>query len=244
MLRKCLSNTHCFYITLILWCTVFADIKGSTRHVVDCNNAWTMKKWGSVVAPTGSPDTTGPLQPANTAKHNSVKVAPLQVTGLSLKGATDTDGPLGVVLRFLVVDDSPSVCKILKHMLEKRLSQICFEAENGPQALELVRSSLLSSNEPFDAVFLDCLMPIMDGPTIARELRRMGFKGKIVGFGDDSSTAARKFVEAGVTTVLDKPLLAPVVINIVKGSLFKYSSHFPSINIMHSIALNRTQSLR
>ena len=44
----------------------------------------------------------------------------------------------------------------------------------------LMRESLQRA-KPFDMVFLDCEMPVMDGPTTVRELRAMGFTGPIIG---------------------------------------------------------------
>ena len=61
-------------------------------------------------------------------------------------------------------------------------------------------------NTAFDAVFLDCMMPIIDGPSAAQSLRVSGFRGQIVGMTAVSSAASRdSFAAAGVHLLLDKP---------------------------------------
>ena len=49
------------------------------------------------------------------------------------------------------------------------------------EALRLVGNSF-RSGKAFDAIFMDCIMPIMDGPTAAREILSIGYTGIIVGF--------------------------------------------------------------
>ena len=85
------------------------------------------------------------------------------------------------LLRCLVVDDSKPARKMLTHMLEKRLGHTAVEADDGAEACRLVEEATRVF-APFDIVFLDCEMPGMDGPTAARQIVAMGFRGKIVGF--------------------------------------------------------------
>ena len=44
-----------------------------------------------------------------------------------------------------------------------------------------------------------------------------GYLGKIVGFTDVDSERARAFISAGVTTLLDKPILPPVVAKLMQS---------------------------
>ena len=85
------------------------------------------------------------------------------------------------LLRCLVVDDSKPARKMLTHMLEKRLGHTAVEANDGAEACRLVEEAMRAFSS-FDIVFLDCEMPGMDGPTAARQIVAMGFRGKIVGF--------------------------------------------------------------
>ena len=66
--------------------------------------------------------------------------------------------------RMLVVDDDKMVRSVLVEFLQDRGHQVD-EAGNGSQAVALVQ------NERFDVVFLDIIMPVMNGIETLRRLR-------------------------------------------------------------------------
>jgi two-component system, chemotaxis family, chemotaxis protein CheY len=74
-------------------------------------------------------------------------------------------------MKCLIVDDEiicrKAVITILKEVAE------CEEAADGSEALAKF-SHALERNEPYDAVFLDILMPGIDGHQTARAIRRAG----------------------------------------------------------------------
>src|SRR6185437_9836321 len=69
----------------------------------------------------------------------------------------------------LVVDDLPEARLVLAHMLED-LGLDVVEAESADTALAKVADAL-ASGRPFAAVFVDWVMPGMDGGALIRELR-------------------------------------------------------------------------
>ena len=62
-------------------------------------------------------------------------------------------------------------------MLTKR-GLTCTEAENGAAAVAKVEAQ--PPAEPFDAILMDFVMPLMDGPTATKAIRALGFKGKVM----------------------------------------------------------------
>ena len=64
----------------------------------------------------------------------------------------------------------------------KGLGHACEEAEDGQQAVDMVRASLAAGGEPYDTVLTDYMMPVLDGPGAARGIRALGYKGKIFGW--------------------------------------------------------------
>lgn len=68
-------------------------------------------------------------------------------------------------LRVLVVDDSATMRKILKHQLSRLGYLNVVEAENGRQGLEKL------SQEPIDLVILDWNMPEMNGLQFLQAVR-------------------------------------------------------------------------
>ncbi|HEY0746077.1 MAG TPA: response regulator [Steroidobacteraceae bacterium] len=69
------------------------------------------------------------------------------------------------VPKILLVEDNPVNREVAVAMLEN-LGCVAHSAENGWLALEAV------NNDAFDAVLMDCQMPVMDGLTATAELRR------------------------------------------------------------------------
>ncbi len=62
---------------------------------------------------------------------------------------------------FLVVDDDLINRKLMSAMLKKQpFASTVLEASNGQEAVEMLKS------QPIDLVFLDLIMPIMDGITV------------------------------------------------------------------------------
>lgn len=67
--------------------------------------------------------------------------------------------------KILVVDDEPDIRHLLGIVLEKE-GYTVIEAENGEQALELVRS-----DPDFSLIIMDIMMPVMNGVNAATEIR-------------------------------------------------------------------------
>ena len=67
--------------------------------------------------------------------------------------------------KILVVDDEPDIRHLLGLVLEKEGYSV-IEAENGEQALELVRS-----DPDFSLIIMDIMMPVMNGVSAAAEIR-------------------------------------------------------------------------
>jgi len=109
-------------------------------------------------------------------------------------------------LRILVVDDVKSNRKLLKRLLENR-GHRCDEAENGQQSVEMVKNAS-ESGEPYNSVLLDYEMPIMDGPTAAKEIREtMKNDVNIIGItGNVLPEDVKYFRDCGANDVLAKPV--------------------------------------
>lgn len=98
----------------------------------------------------GSSQTPGPLQ--------QLPSQPLQTT------AADTPDPR-LVYRFrrlLLVDDNPVNLKLLA-AFARRIGLPFATAFNGAEAVRLYKKAIVEEADPFDCVFMDISMPVMDG---------------------------------------------------------------------------------
>ena len=130
----------------------------------------------------------------------------------------------------LVVDDSDSTRKMVCKLLDLTKQFLCEQAENGGVAVEMVRQRMLTQqqqqqqsfsgttmtehlsapsvlNNMYDMIMVDYQMPEMDGPTAIAEIRRLGFRGIILGLtGNAMKKDQEVMIEAGADSVLTKPL--------------------------------------
>jgi two-component system chemotaxis response regulator CheY len=104
----------------------------------------------------------------------------------------------------LIVDDSPLIHNLLRRALEKCNYEVCGDARNGKEGVELFKKLAP------DVVFMDINMPVMDGLEAVKDIK--DFLGKTGGgsriimlsaVGDDEIVA--KAQELGVKTFIRKP---------------------------------------
>jgi signal transduction histidine kinase/CheY-like chemotaxis protein len=103
----------------------------------------------------------------------------------------------------LVADDNPVNQRVAARLLEK-LGIRAEVAANGLEALRKLQT------QTYDAVFMDCQMPEMDGYEATREIRRMEQPGRripIIAMTAEALTGAREqCLEAGMDDYLAKPV--------------------------------------
>jgi len=107
--------------------------------------------------------------------------------------------------RVLIVDDVKSNRKLLLYHV-KSLFKEFDEAVDGAVAVDKVHQAM-EEGRPFDVILMDFIMPNMDGPTAAAEIRRLGYRGAIFGVtGNALQRDIDLFLESGANRVYLKPL--------------------------------------
>mmetsp|Transcript_14033 Transcript_14033/g.20983 ORF Transcript_14033/g.20983 Transcript_14033/m.20983 type:complete len:769 (+) Transcript_14033:170-2476(+) len=127
---------------------------------------------------------------------------------------------LGIKLgRSLVVDDVASNRKMLGRIIKPFFHEIQFAA-NGQVAVDMVRKVEMSAEDaPYNVIFMDCNMPVMDGIAATTEIRNLGYKGLVFGVtGNGLQEDVDRFTASGVNQVMIKPLNVEKFCSAMKGS--------------------------
>jgi two-component system chemotaxis response regulator CheY len=117
--------------------------------------------------------------------------------------------------RILIVDDSPSVRKLVEFTLKSKGFQVT-PAEDGLEALELL------AKEAFDAIILDINMPRMDGLKFLEKMRPEGSHAStpvIVLTTEGLEEDRDRAMELGATAYMVKPFKPTQLLDFVDKML-------------------------
>lgn len=127
--------------------------------------------------------------------------------------AEPLDVDLPVSLSVLVVDDNPVNLKVATRLLD-RLGAVVATAVDGLQAVERVESG------NFDVVLMDCMMPVMDGYSATRELRRRGHRVPIIALTANSEPAdVERCLASGMDAHIAKPVKLATLASTLRSCL-------------------------
>lgn len=107
--------------------------------------------------------------------------------------------------RILVVDDLKEIRELVAQLLSSAGCDVQ-QAVNGEQAVSRVEGAQ-QQNKPFDLIVMDVQMPVKDGLSATRELRRRGCTVPIIALTAQTMLGERqRCLEAGCNEHLGKPL--------------------------------------
>jgi CheY-like chemotaxis protein len=120
--------------------------------------------------------------------------------------------------RILVVEDDVRNVYALTNILEPRGALVEI-ARNGQEALDILEKSRMPSGQTIDLVLMDVMMPVMDGLTATREIRKQAeWKTLPVitltakAMPDDQ----QRCIEAGANDYMAKPLDVEKLLSLVR----------------------------
>ena len=105
-------------------------------------------------------------------------------------------------MRVLIVDDFPTMRRILKNVLKQINMQNTLEAQNGKEALDLL------SKEEIDLIICDLLMPEMTGMELLRACKadpQISHIPFIMVTAEAQKKAVMDAIKAGVDNYITKP---------------------------------------
>lgn len=109
-------------------------------------------------------------------------------------------------MKILIADDNEYIRELLNRMIEDAGYQ-WENAENGKQCLDLLNQST------FDVLFLDLIMPVMDGESVLKNIGSTLNKGidVVIMSSQDDEQAIEEVLNLGATAYLTKPLSIGVI---------------------------------
>ncbi len=122
-------------------------------------------------------------------------------------------GPQRPFSRVLVVDDVATNQMLVKLLLEKLGAEVEI-AEDGAEAVAL------ASEQRFDLILMDVLMPQMDGIEATRRLRAAGVETPVVALtATVTSDDRRRCLQAGCNDFIAKPLDRAKLLDVMRKNL-------------------------
>ena len=89
-----------------------------------------------------------------------------------------------------------------------------------------------------DAVLIDFNMPRMNGPLTIIELRKIGFRGPIIGVSGGDDVTTREFMKAGADDVIRKPAKAEVLVGMLLIGLQRVAQDDSSVLVADNALRN------
>lgn len=116
--------------------------------------------------------------------------------------------------RFLLVDDEPALLRAVRRIVEAECPNwtlVC--ARHGAEALDRLEET------PFDAVLLDLHMPVMDGLTLLRHLKRRYPEIRRIVHSSHVDPSGRELVAELSDEVLAKPADPQLILSTLRAAV-------------------------
>lgn len=125
-------------------------------------------------------------------------------------------------MRYVIVDDAAFLREIIKNAFSGTGAFCVGEADNGEEGLSLIAHAMP------DLVFLDMVMPVLNGLETAKKIRQLHPEVRIVGCSTlDGEEWAQKAQDAGFDAYITKPFTKNQLFDAVRKVLpdLEESSH-------------------
>lgn len=136
----------------------------------------------------------------------------------------------------LVVDDDEISLKVTSRMLEK-LGIVTEISSSGVDALQIMK------RKRFDIIFLDCVMPHLDGLDVARQIRSLYGTGARIPIIAMSARSYDEYRESCLKAGMDDFLAKPLRMVSISLTLQKWLKHLPQ-ELFNSVSQSEFPKLK
>jgi DNA-binding response OmpR family regulator len=117
--------------------------------------------------------------------------------------------------RILLVEDEKDLAQVVCEILHTLPAEVIV-ARNGREAIRLIESE-----QPFDLVLLDLVLPHLSGLEVLRRLRRISTSAKVIlSTGYVASVDAKDLAELEISGLLNKPYMPNELLAAVRAVLW------------------------
>jgi DNA-binding response OmpR family regulator len=117
--------------------------------------------------------------------------------------------------RILLVEDEKDLAQVVCEILHTLPAEVIV-ARNGREAIRLIESE-----EPFDLVLLDLVLPQLSGLEVLRRLRRISTSAKVIlSTGYVASVDAKDLADLEISGLLNKPYMPNELLAAVRAVLW------------------------
>ena len=117
--------------------------------------------------------------------------------------------------RILLVEDEKDLAQVVCEILQTLPAEVVV-ARNGREAIRLIESE-----QPFDLVLLDLVLPHLSGLEVLRRLRRISTSAKVIlSTGYVASVEAKDLAELEISGLLNKPYMPNELLAAVRAVLW------------------------
>ena len=113
--------------------------------------------------------------------------------------------------KILIIEDEPSIRTIINKYLSK-FDITCLEASNGKKGLDLY----IKEKDSIDLILMDVMMPVMDGVTCTKEIRKISDVPIIILTAKNQDEDEIEGLEVGANDFITKPFNLDVLLLRIK----------------------------
>jgi DNA-binding response OmpR family regulator len=135
-------------------------------------------------------------------------------------------------MRILIVEDEKSLADVIKQGLEEE-GYAVDAAYNGEEGL------FMAENEPSDLIILDIMLPVIDGMTILKKIRKAGIKTPVVMLtARDTIMDKVSGLDSGADDYLTKPFSFEELLARMRALLRRHTEAKTSVLMIANLAID------